>query len=183
MLKKSLWLGLLLTAVPVFSLVADFKSERIHITIGPQQVTVEGHYWFKARTTPARLSILYPFPEGCYPDSIRIEFKDSNMVFQKARRQCGIMFDLILIDTLPTVCKVWYRQRLRQCNFTYILTSTREWDNPLDSAEFEIDIPYSYNKQILSYQPDTVSINEGYARYYLKKYRFWPEKDLILSWE
>ena len=186
--RAALILSILLYASPAICLVGDFKCERIRITIDSCQATVDGAYWFKARVVPAKISILYPFPKGCYPDSITVEQQYpsrcfSPVKFSLAKDSSGVFFDIVITDTVLAQCRVWYRQVLKQKEFQYILKSTRSWDNPLDSAAFTIEIPKTYNKQTISYQPDSIEIIGNFIVYFFKRTAFWPAEDLLIYWE
>lgn len=189
MICRALFLLLILLNVsPAMSLVGDFKCERIKVTIANGYATVDGSYWFKARVIPARISILYPFPKGGYPDSIIVEQRDhsgcfSPVQFSPAKDSSGVFFDVVITDTALVQCRVWYRQTLKGKEFRYILKSTRSWDNPLDSATFRIEIPKIFNKQTISYQPDSIDIIGDFIVYTFTRKAFWPAEDLLIYWE
>jgi hypothetical protein len=181
-------LSILLYSSPAMPLVGDFKCERIKITIDSRQAAVDGTYWFKARVVPAKISILYPFPKGCYPDSITVEQQHPSgcftpVKFSAAKDSSGVFFDIVISDTALAQCRVWYRQPLKSKEFQYILKSTRSWDNPLDSASFIIEIPKMFNKQTVSYQPDSIDIIGDFIVYSFKRTAFWPAEDLLIYWE
>lgn len=169
-------------------LVGDFKCEKIKITIADGHATVDGCYWFKARVIPAKISILYPFPKGGYPDSIKVEQQDTSGCFapvkySPARDSSGVCFDIVITDTALIQCRVWYRQANKDKGFQYILKSTRNWEIPLDSASFTIEIPKIFNKQTISYQPDSIDIIGDFIVYSFKRTAFWPAEDLLIYWE
>jgi hypothetical protein len=166
--------------------IAEFKREIVQINIAEGKAEVTGKYWVKAIKAPARLKIFYPFPRDnyFYPDEISVIYNDTQKLDMTVNRDSqGVCFELILPDTNTVPFTVSYSQRLKGNEFRYILSTTKSWGKPLEIAEFIINVPISLKRQSISYQPDNVEINERTLRYLIKREKFWPEQDLIITWE
>lgn len=166
--------------------IAEFKSEIVQINITAERAEVAGKYWVKAIKAPARVKILYPFPRDKYffPNEVSVIYNDTQKLDMTINRDSqGVCFELILPDTNTVPFTVSYSQRLKGNEFRYILSTTKSWGKPLEMAEFIINIPISLKRQSISYQPDNVELDDSTLRYIIKREQFWPEQDLIITWE
>jgi hypothetical protein len=78
---------------------------------------------------------------------------------------------------------IYFKQPAVDKNFTYILSSTRSWNKPLDKARFTINTNSDINGLNFSYPFElTPSENENY-NYIFTANKFYPETELELSWE
>lgn len=161
------------------TLPVQFKREIISLTIDSSEITVEGKYYFKNRTKiPKLMKLFYPFPvdeKHFYP--YYIDVKNSNFEYTKD----GINFMVRLNPLEEKEDIVKYSQKIADRNAKYILTTTKEWKEPLENAQFIIDLPLAF-KPVISYKPDSTIIKDNRMFYYIEKKNLFPDTDLIVSW-
>jgi len=165
--------------------IADFSAERLTFTIQPDYVEMTGSYYFTNRTRQmVKLPIIYPFcvnSRQAFPDTIHVNVADGKSLnFQ--RRDENIYFSVPLKHPERTEIVIYFRQPVSQSQFEYILTSTRSWQKPLESADFTIRMPLSQNLSGLSFPYERVDTTGNFQIYHLHFENFYPEKNLIFSW-
>jgi hypothetical protein len=72
---------------------------------------------------------------------------------------------------------------VKKNRFEYILTSTRNWQRPLDSAEFLIQMPESCDLTELSFPYEWIDTTAGFKIYCLRFEDFYPDKNLNFTWQ
>ena len=165
--------------------VADFSAENLIFTIHPKYVEMRGSYFFSNRTGKAiSLPIVYPFlvnDRQAFPDSIHVSLADGKSLnFQ--RRDESIFFAVPLKNPKRTEIVIYFRQPVSQPQFEYILTSTRSWQKPLESADFSIQTSPSQTLTSLSFPYERIDSIGNFQVYRLHFENFYPEKNLIFSW-
>jgi hypothetical protein len=158
-----------------------FAREEIQMNVHPGAVEITGMYHFtNTLPNPAAALIFYPFPLDsfhAYPDSVSIP----GYVFE--RNDSGVSFKLRFRPQVEDSFLAYYRQPLRGRQARYIVTTTREWERPLDQARFRIVVPVDFKDVRLSYRPDAVNRSDSVVTYSLTKHGFFPDKDIIVTWK
>lgn len=165
--------------------MADFSAEYLTFTVNTNYVEMTGSYFFSNRTGKAiSLPIVYPFrvnDRQTFPDSIHVGLADGKSLnFQ--RRDESIFFTVPLKNPDRTEIVIYFRQPVSQPQFEYILTSTRSWQKPLESADFAIQVPLSQALTKLSFPYERIDTTGDIQVYRLHFENFYPEKNLIFSW-
>ena len=159
----------------------DFYQEKILITCSDNEVEVEGIYYLR-NVTDGNLSmtILYPFPVDKYhPFPHKIEVEE----FTFWQDSSNIYFNMSMDPHEKKSIKFHYRQKHYKKSAKYILSSTQQWQHAIQQAEFIISVPKSWNEVNISLQPDKVEIKKDIKIYYITKCNFFPNEDLVITWE
>ncbi len=186
--KSGLWQSVLIYWVSITALnaqIADFSSEKLTFTIHPQFVEMSGSYFFTNRAGQVvSLPIVYPFcvnAQQAFPDSIKITTADGRLLnFQ--RRGDYVSFAVPLAEKGRTEVVIYFRQPVNRPQFEYILTSTRSWRKPLDSADFSVIVPQSCSLTDLSLPFVQIDTTVDFCTYRLHFEEFYPDKNLKFSW-
>jgi hypothetical protein len=123
--------------------------------------------------------LFYPFPDNTIEllDSIIIKDALTDSVIHHRPGKSGIFFDISIKSYSQGSYRVFYRQRLTDNHFKYILSSTKSWGRALEFANFELLVPADMEIDSMSLPPDTSYLYQN-VRYYLwKKKDFMPERD------
>lgn len=166
-----------------FAQPLSFLKEEIQITVNEGFCDVTGTYYFVSPTNKKiEKTIYYPFPVNklAFPDSIFLNIPKTGKVLNYKKGKKGIYFRLEVKDT--AVVQVFYRQPVSKNEMTYILTSTQEWNKPLQEASFEITVPGNIDITGISYPWHYVESKDGYKTYHIIKNKFMPKKDLHIEW-
>lgn len=169
-----------------YSQEIHFSSEKLEFVIGDNSVSLTGKYRFK---NPLDQSVaqplIYPFvitEDLPFPDSVDVRQENGQPVhFNKGKDFVSFIVKIppkgnITID-------VYYRQPVKKNRFEYILTTTRNWQQPLDSAEFFIRVPEFYDVAELSFPYGWIDTTAGFKTYCLRFEDFYPDKNLIFAWQ
>jgi len=180
-----IWGYLLVFIVGLNAQIADFSAEKLTFTVNAKYVEMAGSYFFSNRTGKvARLPIVYPFcvnDRQAFPDSIAVCLANGQpLPFQ--RKNDNVLFPVPLDEKGRTEVVIYFRQIISQPQFEYILTSTRSWQKPLESADFTIRMPLSQNLTGLTFPYERVDTTGNFQVYHLHFENFYPEKNLIFSW-
>ena len=65
----------------------------------------------------------------------------------------------------------------------YILTTTKKWGKPLETAEFIIKLPASYKLKHISFDYDRHTKSDEYNIYRIIKNNFMPDQNLVIIWK
>jgi hypothetical protein len=76
----------------------------------------------------------------------------------------------------------YYRQPLKTNSATYIVTTTRKWKRPIDLARFRVTVPARLADVKLTYKPDSVKKADSTTSYFFTRKRFYPDKDVTVTW-
>lgn len=160
-------------------LPVQFEKEEILVTLDSTEIKVEGKYYFKNRTDVQKLmKLFYPFPvdeKHYYPYYIEVK----GLTFEN--KKDGITFDVRIKPFEEKEAVIIYLQKISARDAKYILTTTKEWNEPLEEAKFIVNVPASFNST-LSYKPDSITKKEGRIFYYMTKHNFLPDSDLVVRW-
>lgn len=191
-------IGAFLIAIPITLYLAhhaelkgrtQFLSEEITFTVNPEGVVhVSADYVFhNPRKGKYNQPIIYPFPgdsdlQAPQNPVVQVVSETGREPLKVALEDHQWKFNLPLEAQTINILHVEYDQVATAERFTYILTSTKSWEQPLQSALFVIRLPEGCKLSSSSYecQPETAS-SGGYA-YTIYRSNFLPEKDLEFSW-
>jgi len=159
----------------------EFFYEKIEIKCSDSEIQVRGTYNFRSlKKSNITIGIQYPFPVDNFhpfPHDIYIE----NYTYSKD--SANIYFNFSLRPEESKSVTINYRQMLLNKKATYILSTTKSWGQPIQLAEFHISVPVEWKNVILSYKTDNIIFENDRAFYSLRKSNFFPDNDLIISWE
>jgi hypothetical protein len=158
----------------------QFYREDIVFKINKDAVETDADYHFcNTGEKDIQTPLFYPFPENTMEliDSISIRDLKTNEVIAYREAKSGVFFNISVRAYGQSSYRVYFRQRLVDKKFTYILTSTESWNRPLEFANFELQIPEYLKVDSLSYPPDTSFMKNNFQYYFWKKKDFMPGKD------
>lgn len=164
-----------------------FTDEIITVHISENRVLLTGQYLFQnSERQPLDMRLYYPFPINehlLYPDSIVVTDQRVGKTTRFREAPLGIYFPV----TLPPADSAWYQvvyaQHINQNSFTYILTTTHAWNQPLRSARYIVKLPYSLRLTAISLLPDTTIQKDSYQEIRILRKNFMPDKDLMIQWK
>ena len=168
-----------------------FYGEDIYMQVLEDSVEVVGIYEFRSTFDEHRKwPIFYPYASDKYHGAARtmyveeIRAEDTTYSLSFKERKTGSAWYLDLPPNSKKKIKVAYRQKLRSNRATYILTTTRAWEDPLVYANFYVTLPSDKTQSVvLSYAPDDTTHNEdGSVTYVIRRENLMPEKDLTVIW-
>ena len=177
---------ILLSFANLFGQVPNFIQERIDIYVHENYAEVEGiYYFYNPHTKPTQNSFYYPFvinENFIYPDSISAKHVITGEKINFRRSKSGVHFVLSIPPGDTCIYKVYYRQKVKNQQMEYILTTTKQWGKPLSYAEYYIHVPSNLQLNDSSYKFNLVDENDSSKTYFLKKKNFMPNKNLVVSW-
>jgi len=158
----------------------QFYREDIHFGIQKDNAVTDAVYNFcNLGEKDIRISLFYPFPENTMDliDSLVIEDLKDHSILPYREAVSGVFFGISVKAYGQASYRVYFRQRLKEKNFKYILTSTESWGRSLEFANFELRMPDSLTPDSLSYAPDTSFIQNNLQYFIWKKTDFMPVRD------
>jgi hypothetical protein len=151
------------------------------MSIDSGKVCIEATYYFKNASNELMSALIfYPFPIDeyhYYPDSVLVFGLDYT------KNDSGINFIMKFKPNGMETLQVFYNQKLKDNQARYIVTTTKNWKNPLKEARFIIDLPEDLNNSRFSYKPDSVIKINNRSYYYITKKNFMPDMDIIVTWK
>jgi len=157
-----------------------FAREEIAMDVRPGTLELRGMYHFTCSAKqPLVASLFYPFPldsTHLYPDSIEIRQHG----FQ--RQDSGVSFRMQFRPGAEDSFFAYYRQPLKASSATYIVTTTRKWKRPIDLARFRVSVPASFKDVKLTFKADSVTRSDSTLSYFFTRKKFFPNKDVIVTW-
>lgn len=158
-----------------------FTSERIDVHVYPDEIVVEGHYFYKNPfPIPVVQGFTVPFPiDNGHPEPMDVHVERRTPVKEniRLRRFFGNTgFDASFSAYEEAEIRVTYRQKAGGMNATYILTTTHPWGRPLESGVYTL---YPHGTMIVSsnYPLDLSGKAPGFH-----KTGFMPDKDWQFTW-
>jgi len=182
--------GILITALFFFSgnihsQSLSFIKEKIEMTIYDSSFTVYGKYYFLNKCDKEiNTNFYYPFvinKNFQFPDSIAIKNK-KNVPVSYSKSEKGIFFNIKTLPEDTSEFSAFYRQKNLFNKAEYILTTTHNWNVPLQKAEYIVNLPIKLKLKSISLQPDSVKNNSPYKTYFITKENFMPVVNLIVEW-
>jgi hypothetical protein len=165
--------------------IADFTDENLTFIIKSGTVEMTGSYFFANRTGQSvQMPVIYPFcvnEQQAFPDSVSVHLTNGRQLnFQ--RRADNLLFSVPLGEEGQTEVIVYFRQPVSRSQFEYILTSTRSWSKPLESADFLIQVPLTQALTNLSFPYERIDTIGNFQVYHLHFEDFYPDRNLIFRW-
>jgi len=165
-----------------------FVQEYVIVEPAPGSTRVVGVYHIRNDSdAKAEMGILYPFPvdrDHAPPHIVRLWEQTPGGYRTKgfSRRDADILLTLDMEPREEKVFKVEYVQRIRKPHAVYIVTTTRQWERPIEIAEFEFRIPPTLADVTLSFEPDRTETRGDTLVHYMKREQFFPDEDLSVAW-
>jgi len=158
----------------------QFFKEIVYVTIDTNEVTVIGNYYLRNRTDTSKIvKLFYPFPiDSAHPYPYYIEV--AGMPFTKEQQGVSFKIKIKPLETRQVIIE--YKQKIFTNSAKYILTSAREWKEPIEDASFVVDIPKGFEPKI-SYDPDSVVTKGNRTLYYINRKNLFPGRDLDVVWK
>jgi hypothetical protein len=159
-----------------------FARERVELEVleGGQEVEIRGHYVLANsgdRRTVRR--IYFPFAVDAahpYPTDVSVS------TGRHDRLRDGIVFGVDAPPHGEVEFDVRYRQRTTDRSATYIVTSARSWNDPLDEAVLVVSGPAGWMPEALSFPMQPRTDGSGRVTHETVIERFFPDRELSVSW-
>lgn len=182
---KTIIIILLILNISIFSQGVKFFGEDITFRLDKEYFIVDGIYWFfNESDKPVEKIIFYPFPtdsDAGEVDSIRIyNISEKREEITLEISDNGLRYLSMMAASDTTIYRIGYKQKVRSECVKYILTSTAEWNRPLEWARYKLitDDKTEINKFI--YEPDRLYKIDNEIIYYWEKRNFLPEFDFVI---
>jgi hypothetical protein len=183
-----------------------FAREEIAMDVRPGTLEVRRMYHFMCSAKePLVASLFYPFPldsTHLYPDSVELRMptaerrtpnagvrvpdsavRRSELAVRSFTRQdSGVSFRMQFRPGAEDSFFAYYRQSLKANSATYIVTTTRKWNRPIDLARFRVTVPAGFKDVSLTFKPDSIVRSDGAVSYFFTRKRFYPDKDVTVTW-
>jgi hypothetical protein len=172
--------------------------------VRPGTLEVRGMYHFLCSAKePLVASLFYPFPldsTHLYPDSIEVRTPNVERQTPNARtsdsglpssalelhtflrQDSGVSFRMQFRPGAEDSFFAYYRQPLKANSATYIVTTTRKWKRPIDLARFRVTVPAGFMDVKLTFKPDSVRKSDSSVSYFFTRRKFFPDKDVVVTW-
>jgi len=174
----------LLLSLSAVSQSLEFFREDLVFTLDSNFFTVSGDYYFRNPGEQAgTFSIVYPVPyngPGKSVDTIVVIDEESRSQFIPVTVHDTLcMFQVQVSAGGIKRLTISYRQKHKDNQAGYILTTTRHWGKPLDQASYELVVPVCLRMLESSYPPDSHSDFGDAVIFHWKKTDFMPDKDFL----
>ena len=175
----------LILSTSIFCQGVKFFGEDITFRIDKEYFIVDGIYWFFNETDKlAEKIIYYPFPTDYSTgevDSISIyNISEQREEIALEMRDSVLRYLLMMAANDTTIYRIGYRQRVRNGCVKYILTSTAEWDRPLEWAKYKLIADDKAEIDQFSYEPDRLYELDNEKIFFWEKRNFLPEFDFVI---
>ncbi len=166
-----------------------FYREYVVVEPSTRVCRVNGLYFMRNLTDRTlEMGFDYPFPVGgpyAFPYQVFVhEVTDEGeraMGFVPGER--SVTFRMRFGPGEERRFRVRYAQQIRGGRATYIVTTTRLWERPIELAEFEIRIPPELEDVSLSFDPDSSATRNDTTVHYLREIDFYPDEDIVITWD
>jgi hypothetical protein len=160
----------------------SFTEEYIEFRLRESTFTVNGNYFFVNNTANmVSKEISYPFPVPISViDSVRIFDIAKGTLVQFKKSGQGVIFHLNIQPSDTVRLNIFYRETGVKDTVHYILTTTKNWGEPLQKAQYTFETEKSRKIKSFSYPPDGSSHTEKAQKYSWTRKNFLPEKDFIV---
>jgi hypothetical protein len=179
---------LLLSCLNVCSQRLDFYREDLTFQIDSTNFTVSGQYFFRNNSSSQQQTMInYPLPrltDGSLLDTILVFSEEEPAVpMQINVHDTMVIFSITMKPGSEKQITIIYSQRHNGNYAKYILTTTKYWGKPLQSAEFNLVVPPYINIQTCFEPPDKISEFEGTSIYHWTRQNFLPANDFEIWFE
>jgi hypothetical protein len=166
---------------------AQFVREEISIRVHGPLCTLDGRYEFKnTQDRTALWPIFYPLLNSAtipLADSIRISDAGTEKLLPFESGVNGVSFALNMPPRASRAIRISYRQLTPKRRMEYILTSTKQWGKPLESATFRVAVPDSLRLTHISIPYDSLTTRGHDVEYFIRRKVFMPWSNLVITWE
>jgi hypothetical protein len=174
----------LLLSLSAVSQSLEFFREDLVFTLDSNFFTVSGDYYFRNPGEQAgTFSIVYPVPyngPGKSVDTIVVMDDEShNQFIPVTVHDTLCMFQVQVSAKGIKRLTISYRQKHKDNQACYILTTTRQWGKPLEQASYELVMPAYLEILESSYPPDSHSDFGDAVIFHWRKTDFMPDKDFL----
>jgi hypothetical protein len=188
---KIILLLISLTVLQSYSLTViaqslQFYREDIVFNVSEYQVTIDAQYHFcNLSEKDIKTSLFYPFPGNTREliDTLDIRDLKTDQFISYRDGKAGVFFVISVPAYSQAAYRVYFRQRLEEKHFTYILTSTESWGRSLEFANFKLLIPVTLSIDFLSYPADSTFIQNDIRYFIWKKKDFMPDRDFEITFQ
>jgi hypothetical protein len=160
----------------------SFTEEYIEFRLKKTTFTVNGNYFFVNHSANiVSKEITYPFPVPLSDiDSIHIfdNVQGRYVEFKKLPKQITFRITIPPKDTVRL--NIFYKQKGVKDTVKYILTTTKNWGEPLKKAEYTFETEKARKILSFSYPPDNTSTSGIHQKYFWSRKDFMPETDFIV---
>jgi hypothetical protein len=172
------------------STTLKFKKEKLEIDICQNKiVTFKGTYCFSNKNKEANhFRLFYPIStsrdNGMYEfKSISVEGVESFQIAQgEYNKYKGVTIDFAGKMQEEILMHLEYIQSVHDNSFEYLLTTTRSWKEPLDSASILLSLSKGIDITDCNYKLENNNVSLTKNEYYFSRTAFYPSKELRLSW-
>jgi len=164
----------------------QFYREDIVFEVFEDQVTTDALYHFcNVGEKDIKTSLFYPFPGNTREliDTLDIRDLKTDQFIPYRDAKAGVFFVISVPAYGQAAYRVYFRQRLEEKHFTYILTSTESWGRSLEFANFKLQIPITLSIDFLSYPADSTFIQNDIRYFIWKKKDFMPDRDFEITFQ
>jgi len=171
--------------LPINAQIVDFFKEDLNFYLESDSFKVQGIYFFVNQSQNEYCGRLwYPLPDS---NISKVEvFNDSfdkiNCYLQK-KLNWGVFIPLRIKASDSTFVIVRYGQKIQGKSVRYILTSTRQWENPLKEAHFQLVVGSNFKNVQFSIIPQLKKKIGKQNLYEWEFKNFYPTKDFLLFWK
>jgi hypothetical protein len=124
--------------------------------------------------------ITYPFPVSLsYIDSIHIFDNTQGRFIEFKKRPKEVAFRITIRPSDTVRLNIFYKQKGVKDTVKYILTTTKNWGEPLKKAEYTFETEKARKILSFSYPPDNTSKSAD-QKYFWSRKDFMPETDFIV---
>lgn len=160
----------------------SFTEEYIEFCLRKSTFTVNGMYYFVNHTVNiVSKEISYPFPVPLSNiDSVHV-FDNTQgrfLGFEKLRKE--VVFRITIPPNDTVKLNIFYEQKGVRDTVKYILTTTKNWGEPLKKAEYTFETEKYRKIRLFSYTPDKTSYPGNQQKYFWSRKDFLPEKNFIV---
>ncbi|MGA2822702.1 MAG: hypothetical protein ABSE72_04170 [Bacteroidales bacterium] len=160
----------------------SFTEEYIEFRLRETTFTVNGIYYFVNNTANiVSKEISYPFPVPMFDiDSVHVfDIEQGRFLgFEKLRQAVVFRLNILPDDTVKL--NIFYREKGVKDTVKYILTTTKNWGEPLKKAEYTFETERYRKIRSFNYPPDKTSHHNDQQLYFWNRKNFLPEKDFIV---
>jgi hypothetical protein len=166
-----------------------FHREYVKVEASRRLTRVSALYYFRNESDRrVEQGISYPFPVDrfhLYPRVVRVWEKtgDDLRAMGFLHRERNVLWTMDLEPGEEIVIRVDYTQEIRRPRAVYIVTTTKEWERPIEVAEFEFRVPAELDSVELSFEPDSRTVEGDTIVYYVGYTDFMPDEDMVVTWK
>jgi len=114
--------------------------------------------------------------------TVTLDYDDASETSPEILYEKLINFNFYIGQEKREAIFINFKQPCYSNEFTYILSTTLTWGEPLEEARFTVYIGNSLGELDSNYPFAKISENEQFTKYYLEETSFFPKDDMLLKW-